>query len=81
MCITFWTFLLLNVICIGICNSLLDLIFKRSYLAFECSELDGFSVLHLHSCGHQLQTKNKISIFVVAKSMFFKQNSKISGIP
>ena len=30
-----------NAICIGICNSLLVLIFKISYLAFEYSDLDG----------------------------------------
>ena len=47
---------------------------------FECSELDGFSVLHVHSCGQQFQTKIKILNFLV-KNMFFKQNSKISGIP
>ena len=40
----------------------------------------GFSVLHLHSRGQQFQTKIKISICLV-KSMFFKQNAKISGIP
>ena len=40
-CILFWTFLLFIAICIGICTSLLDLIFKQSYLAFECSDLDG----------------------------------------
>ena len=40
----------------------------------------GFSVLHLHSCGQKVQTTMKISKYFV-KNMFFKQNSKISGIP
>ena len=37
----FWNFLLFNATYIGICNYLLDLIFKRAYLAFEVSDLDG----------------------------------------
>ena len=40
----------------------------------------GFSVLHLHSCGQQFQTKIKITKYLV-KNMFFMQNSKTSGIP
>ena len=40
----------------------------------------GFSVLHLQSCGQQFLTKIKISKSLV-KNMFFKQHSKISGIP
>ena len=39
LCITFLTFLLFNAICIGICTSWVDLICKRPYLAFECSDL------------------------------------------
>ena len=41
LCIPFWSFLLFNAIYIEICNSLLDLILNRSYLEFECSDLDG----------------------------------------
>ena len=78
LCIPIWTFLLFNAICLGISKSLLDFIFKWSYLGFECSDLDVlfflffvvvfflfcFSVLHLHLCGQQFQTKIKISIFL-----------------
>ena len=38
--IPFWTFLLFNAICIGVCNALLDLILKF-YVAFEGSDLGG----------------------------------------
>ena len=54
--------------------------FKRSYLTFECSDLDGVFGFEFAFMWTTISDKNQnFEIFV--KNMFFKQNSKISGIP
>ena len=75
LCNPFWTFLLFNANCIGICNSLLDSFFKWSYLAFECSDLDGVFSFAFAFMWTTISDKNQNSKFLV-KNMFFKQNSK-----
>ena len=75
LCIPFRTFLLFNAVCIGICNSLLDLSFKRSYLAFEVSDLDGvfnFVFAFLWTIIKKKKKKKKIKISkLLVKNMFF----------
>ena len=80
MCIPFWIFLLFNAICIGKCNSSFDLIFKRSYLAFECSDVDGVFSFAFAFMWTTISDKNQ-NFENFGRKHVFMQASKISGIP
>ena len=62
-------------------NILLDLLFKNSYLAFECSDLDGVFSFALAVMWTTFSGKKNQTFEIFGKKHVFKQNSKISGIP